>query len=85
MHLFLGTHSVHVLQQSIKEGKEWFMAHLQHAPGLAAKMAIRQSQLPSYDQQIHVIYLANDVLLKRWDLLRAYQRSSRESGSSETS
>ena len=41
------------------------MAHMEHAPGLAAKMAMRQSQLPGYEQQIHIIYLANDVLLKR--------------------
>lgn len=64
------------LQQSIKEGKEWFMAHMQFAAGLAAKMAICQSQLPGYDQQIHIIYLANDVLLKRYkELLSDYKAS----------
>ncbi len=41
------------------------MGHIQYAAGLAAKMALHQSQLQSYDQQIHIIYLANDVLLKR--------------------
>lgn len=54
------------MQQSIKDSKEWFFVHANFASGLAAKMAIHQSSLPSYDQQIHVIYLANDVLLKRW-------------------
>ena len=53
------------LQGSIKESKEWFMACAQHAYGLAAMMALHQQQLPSYEQQLHVIYLANDVLLKR--------------------
>ena len=54
------------MQQSIKDSKEWFMAHADLAHGLAAKMALHQARLPSYEQQIHVIYLANDVLLKRW-------------------
>lgn len=41
------------------------MTHVQSAVGLAAQMALHQQQLQSYDQHIHVIYLANDVLLKR--------------------
>ena len=41
------------------------MASVAHAGGLAAMMAAHQQRLPSYEQQLHVIYLANDVLLKR--------------------
>ena len=41
------------------------MACAPHAAGLAAQMAdfCGQGALP-YDKQLHVIYLANDVLLK---------------------
>ena len=42
------------------------MACAPHAMGLAAKMALHMRQLPTYEQQLHVIYLANDVLLKRF-------------------
>lgn len=41
------------------------MACIQHAEGLAAQMALHQQQLPAYEQQLHIIFLANDVLLKR--------------------
>ena len=54
------------LQDSIKTSKEWFMACVAHVDGLAAKMAAHQQTLPDYEKQLHVIYLANDVLLKRW-------------------
>lgn len=41
------------------------MASIAHVEGLTAKMAAHMQSLPSYDKQLHVIYLANDVLLKR--------------------
>ena len=41
------------------------MARADFAAGLAARMAVHQHTLPTYEQQICVIYLANDVLLKR--------------------
>lgn len=41
------------------------MAHAQFSGGLAVRMLHHQQQLPTYEQQLHVIYLANDVLLKR--------------------
>ena len=52
-------------QESIKASKDWFMACAPHAAGLAAQMAeyCGQGALP-YDKLLHVIYLANDVLLK---------------------
>ncbi|KAK9788438.1 hypothetical protein WJX73_005625 [Symbiochloris irregularis] len=51
-------------RESIKTSKEWFMASVAHVEGLAVKMATHLQSLPSYDKQLHVIYLANDVLLK---------------------
>ena len=54
-----------LLQDSIKTGKEWFMASIAYAPGLAACMARHQASLPGYEAQLHLLYLANDVLLKR--------------------
>ena len=53
------------MQDNIKTSKEWFMASVAYADGLAAKMAAHQQTLPVYEKQLHVIYLANDVLLKR--------------------
>ena len=41
------------------------MASIAHAPGLAACMARHQASLPGYEAQLHILYLANDVLLKR--------------------
>ena len=53
------------LQESIKASKDWFMACAPHASGLAAKMAEACGQAATpYDKALHVIYLANDVLLK---------------------
>lgn len=40
------------------------MACAMHAAGMAAQMADHLSKAPTYDSQLHVIYLANDVLLK---------------------
>jgi hypothetical protein len=40
------------------------MACAAHAPGLAAQMAEFAVHAPAYDKQLHVLYLANDVLLK---------------------
>lgn len=35
-----------------------------YAPGLVAAMARRLMGLPDYNSQLHIIYLANDVLFK---------------------
>lgn len=40
------------------------MACAMHAAGMAAQMADHLSKSLTYDSQLHVIYLANDVLLK---------------------
>ncbi|KAL3138481.1 hypothetical protein ABBQ32_006271 [Trebouxia sp. C0010 RCD-2024] len=41
------------------------MACLPYAPGMAAALALHVRNLPDYDKQLHVLYLANDILLKR--------------------
>lgn len=62
-------------RDSIKTSKEWVMASVAHIDGLAVNMAAHQQTLSSYEKQLHVIYLANDVLLK--------SAAQRESGSTE--
>ena len=49
------------------------MASIAHAPGLAACMARHQASLPGYEAQLHILYLANDVLLKRYAALMPCQ------------
>lgn len=52
-------------KESIKAGQQWFMAcDPLLAPGLAVAAAARLSQLPTFEQQLHVLYLVNDVLFK---------------------
>ena len=58
------TQAIHKSQESIKASKEWFMACEPHAPGMAAQMAEFLSHAPTHEQRLHVLYLANDVLLK---------------------
>jgi hypothetical protein len=62
------------MQESIKASKDWFMACAAHAAGMAAQMAEHLGALPGYDSQLHVIYLANDVLLAGWVTLHSRQR-----------
>lgn len=52
-------------QESIKQSQQWFMACLPYAPGMAAALALHVRNLPDYDKQLHVLYLTNDILLKR--------------------
>lgn len=40
------------------------MACEPHAAGMAAQMADFLSNAPTHEQRLHVLYLANDVLLK---------------------
>ena len=56
--------AIHKVQESIKASKEWFMACEPHAAGMAAQMAEFLSHAPTHEQRLHVLYLANDVLLK---------------------
>ena len=55
---------VDAVQESIKASKEWFMACDPHAAGMAAQMADFLCNAPTHDQRLHVLYLANDILLK---------------------
>lgn len=41
------------------------MACMPYASGMAAALALHVRNMPDYDKQLHVLYLANDILLKR--------------------
>lgn len=52
------------VQDSIKSSQSWFMACAAYAPGLVRLMAQRLVNLQEFDKQLHLIYLANDILFK---------------------
>ena len=52
------------LQESIHSAASWFLAAQQHAAGLAAQMASHAASITEYSKQLHMVYLANDILLK---------------------
>lgn len=52
-------------KDSIKSSQQWFLACSPYASGMAAMMAERMLQLQDYEHQLHIIYLANDILFKR--------------------
>ncbi|KAL2623496.1 hypothetical protein R1flu_003701 [Riccia fluitans] len=49
-------------KESIKGAKTWFMQRASFAPGLAEAMRDRVLSLDDVERQLHVIYLANDIL-----------------------
>jgi hypothetical protein len=51
-------------QDSIRCSAAWFLGTQQHAWGLAQQMAVHAAALPDHQQRLHVVYLANDLLLK---------------------
>ncbi|MEW5316306.1 MAG: hypothetical protein WDW38_007685 [Sanguina aurantia] len=51
-------------KDSIKTSQHWFMNNVAHADGLAQVIAQRMVALPEYDKQLHLVYLANDILFK---------------------
>ncbi|GMH34261.1 hypothetical protein BSKO_02095 [Bryopsis sp. KO-2023] len=51
-------------KDSIKASQNWFMACSQFADGLAMMMARRVQQLGDFNSQLHIVYLANDILFK---------------------
>ena len=54
----------HCAQESIKCASAWFLTAPHMAGGLGAQMARHASGLPDYKARLHVLYLANDILLK---------------------
>lgn len=52
-------------QESIRASRDWFLACAPHAGGMAARLAQALFAQPAYERQLHLIYLANDILLKR--------------------
>ncbi len=53
------------MQESIKASRDWFLACAPHAGGMAVRMAQALYAQPAYDRQLHILYMANDILLKR--------------------
>eukprot|EP00803_Ostreobium_quekettii_P003823 evm.model.scf_1238.3 EVM.evm.TU.scf_1238.3 scf_1238:26007-36121(-) len=51
-------------KDSIKASQNWFMACSQFVDGMALMMARRVQALSDVTKQLHVIYLANDILFK---------------------
>jgi hypothetical protein len=51
-------------QESISASQQWFMACARYAPGMARMMAERAAVSRDADKQLHIIYLANDILFK---------------------
>jgi hypothetical protein len=51
-------------QESISASQQWFMACARFAPGMARMMAERAAVSRDADKQLHIIYLANDILFK---------------------
>ncbi|KAL4428605.1 hypothetical protein ABPG77_008917 [Micractinium sp. CCAP 211/92] len=51
-------------RDSIRNSQQWFMACAPYAAGMAAMMLQQVLHLTDYQKQLHVIYLANDILFK---------------------
>lgn len=60
-------------KDTIKSAKIWFMQRSQFAPALAEALRERIFALDDSERQLHIIYLANDILFDRcvgpyWDV-----------------
>jgi hypothetical protein len=51
-------------RDSIRNSQQWFMACAPYAAGMAEMMLQHQLLLADYQRQLHVVYLANDILFK---------------------
>ncbi|KAL4434358.1 hypothetical protein ABPG75_000799 [Micractinium tetrahymenae] len=51
-------------RDSIRNSQQWFMACAPYAAGMAAMMLQHVLHLADYQKQLHVVYLANDILFK---------------------
>jgi hypothetical protein len=54
----------HCLQDSIKASQSWFMACAPYAAGMAYMIANRAANTTDFDKNLHLVYLANDILFK---------------------
>lgn len=53
-------------KESIKGAKNWFMQRSPFAPALAEALRDRMFVLDDSERQLHIIYLANDILFDRY-------------------
>lgn len=65
-HLIL---SLSLHQDSIKKGKDWIMSHPESASAIAAFVCARLEASPEFSPKLNMIYLVNDVLHHRSDLV----------------
>lgn len=52
------------VQESVKSAAAWFLTAPHMAGGLSAQMVAHAEGLQEYKGRLHVLYLANDILLK---------------------
>lgn len=62
------------LQESVRGGAAWFLGAQQHSWPLAQQMAAHSAQLPEHAKQLHLLYLANDIVLKSCALSESTHR-----------
>lgn len=53
-------------KESIKGAKMWFMQRSPFAPALAEALRERVLALDDSERQLHIVYLANDILFDRF-------------------
>lgn len=58
-------------KESIKGAKMWFMQRSPFAPALAEALRDRVLALEDSERQLHIVYLANDILFDRFFFLFA--------------
>jgi hypothetical protein len=56
-------------KESIKGAKMWFMQRAAFMPALVEALKERVLSMDDVDRQLHVIYLANDILFNRFVIL----------------
>lgn len=56
-------------KESIKSAKTWFMQRLPFVPAMAEALRDRVLSLDDSERQLHIVYLANDILFDRFALL----------------
>lgn len=54
-------------KESIKGAKVWFMQRAAYGPALVEVLKDRVLSMDDVERQLHIIYLANDILFNRFE------------------
>lgn len=54
-------------KESIREAKSWFMQRSAFGPAMVEVLKDRILSMDDVERQLHIIYLANDILFNRFD------------------